>query len=59
MSISNWIAYVATIVFPIGNVIVRGIVACMVAGSFAANFQLTNDHIAPVSNIAGTANPWV
>ena len=49
----------ATIVFPVGNVIVRGIVVCTVAGSFAANFQLTNDHVAPVSNIDGTADPWV
>ena len=48
-----------TIVFPIGNSIVRGIVVCTVAGSFATNFQLTNDLMMPVSSISGTANLWV
>ena len=49
----------ATIVFPVGNITIRGIVVYMVAGSFAASLQLTNDHVAPVSKISGTANPWV
>ena len=38
---------------------VRGVMVCMVAGSFAANLQLMNNHVAPVSSIIGTANPWV
>ena len=45
--------------FPVGNITVKGIVVCMVAGSFAASLQLTNDHVVPVSNIASTANLWV
>ena len=49
----------ATLVFHIGKVIVRGVVVYTVAGSFTANFQLTNNHMAPVSNITGAANPWV
>ena len=49
----------ATIVFPVGNVTARDIVVYTLAGSFAASFQLTNDHIAPVSNIAGTVSLWV
>ena len=39
----------ATIVFPIGNIMVRGIIVCTIAGSFAANLQLTNDCLAPVA----------
>ena len=54
---SNCIANVATNVFPIGNIMVKGIMDCMVAGSFPASLQLTNDRVAPVSNIAGTVNP--
>ena len=38
---------------------VRGVMVYRIAGSFAANLRLTNDHVAPVSSIAGTANPWV
>ena len=49
----------ATIVFPIGNITVRGVMVCIIAGSFAANLQLTNDRVVPVSSIAGTTNPWV
>ena len=49
----------AIIVFPIGNVTVRGVVVCMVAGSFAAILKLTNDCMVLVANIADTANPWV
>ena len=49
----------AIIVFPVGNITVSGVMVYTIAGSFAANFQLTNDHIAPVSSIAGAANPWV
>ena len=56
---SNYIDAVITDVFPVGNVIVKGIVVCIVAGSFAASLWLTNDRIAPISNIASTANPWV
>ena len=32
---------------------------CMVANSFFASLQLTNDYVKPVSNIADTENPWV
>ena len=46
----------AVIVFPVGNITVRGVVVYTIAGSFAANLWLTNDHIAPVSSIAGTVN---
>ena len=49
----------ATIVFPVGNVMVRGVVVYAIAGSLAANLQLTNNHVVPVSSIAGTANPRV
>ena len=56
---SNWIADVVAIVFPVGNVTVRGVVVYTVAGSCAANLWLTNDRVAPVSSMAGTANPWV
>ena len=49
----------AIIVFLVGNVTVSGVVIYTIAGSFAANLQLMNDRIAPVSSIAGTANPWV
>ena len=48
---SSCIAAVATNVFHIGNVMVKGIVVCSVAGSFAASLRLTNDCIVPVSNI--------
>ena len=47
----------AVIVFPVGNVTIRGVIVYTIAGSFAANLQLTNDWIAPMSSIAGTANP--
>ena len=59
ISISNWIADVIVIVFPVGNVTVRGDVVCTVAGNCAASLWLTNDCVAPVSSMAGTANPWV
>ena len=59
ISISNWIADVVVIVFPVGNITVRGAVVCTVAGNCAANLRLTNDRIAPVSSMAGIANPWV
>ena len=55
----KFIADVATNVFPIGNVTGRGIVICMVASSFSASLQLTNNHVVPVSNMADTANLWV
>ena len=35
---------------------VTGIMGCTVVGDFAASLQFTNDRVAPVSNIAGTAN---
>ena len=59
ISISNWIADVVVIISPVGNVTIRGVVVYTVAGSCAANLWLMNDHIAPMSSIAGTANPWV
>ena len=59
ISISNWIADVVVIVFPVGNVTVRGDIVYTVAGNCAANLRLTNDRIAPVSSMAGTENPWV
>ena len=37
ISISNWTTDVAIIVFPIGNVTVRGIMVYTIAGSFATN----------------------
>ena len=58
MSIFSYVANMATSVFSIGNVIVIGIMVYMVAGIFSASLWLTNDHMAPVSNMAGTANPW-
>ena len=57
ISISNWIADVVVIVSPVGSVTVRGAIVCTVAGNCAANLQLTNDCVAPMSSIAGTANP--
>ena len=56
---SNWIDVVATIGFSIGNVMVRGIIVCTIARSFAANLRLANDHVVPVFSTAGTANLWV
>ena len=53
---SKYIANVATNVFPIGKIMVKGILGCMVANSFVASLQLSNDHVVPVSSIAGTAN---
>ena len=47
----------AVIIFPVGNVTIRGVIVYTIAGSFAANLWLTNDHVAPVSSIAGTASP--
>ena len=46
-------------VFPISNVVIKGVMDCMVAGSFAASLWLANERVVPTSNIAGTANPWV
>ena len=57
ISISNWIADVVVIVFPVGSVTVRGAAVCTVAGNCAANLWLMNYRIAPVSSMAGTANP--
>ena len=45
--------------FLVSNVTVSGVVVYTIASSFAANLQLKNDRVAPVSSIAGTANPWV
>ena len=56
ISMSNYIAIVATNVFPIGNATIKGIMVCMVAGSFSTNLWLTNDHVAPTSNIAEIVN---
>ena len=49
----------ATIVFPIGNIMVRGVQVYTIAGSFAASLWLINNHVAPVASIAGTENPQV
>ena len=56
---SNYIANMATNVFPVNNVILKGTMGCMVAGSFYASLQLTNDRVALVSSIAGTVTLWV
>ena len=56
---SNCIANVATNAFPVGNIMVNGIMGCMVADSLSASLKLMNYCVAPVSNISGTANPWV
>ena len=56
---SNCIVNIATNVFPICNVMVKGIVVCMIAGIFTASIQLTNNCMAPISNIASTVNSWV
>ena len=56
---SNWMADIVVIVFPVGNITIRSIVVYTVAGSCAANLWLTNDHVASMSSMAGTANPWV
>ena len=56
---SNCIANIATNVFHIGNIIVKNFISCTIAGSFAASFLLTNNRVAPVSIIAGTAKPLV
>ena len=53
---SNCLVNVATNVFPVGNITVKGVVVCTVVGSFSASLQLTNDYVVPVSNIAGTEN---
>ena len=45
--------------FLVGNITIRGVIVHTIAGSFVANLWLMNDHIAPVSSIAGTANPWM
>ena len=55
----NCMANMATNVFPIGNIIIKGIVICMVAGSFTASLQFTNNCVAPVFNKVGTANSWI
>ena len=55
----NYLAGVATNVFPVGNIMVKGIMGCTVDSSFCASLWLTNDHVASVSTIAGTSNPWV
>ena len=59
ISISSFIARVANNFLPIGNVMVKGVMVHTVASSFSASLQLTNDHMALVSNIAHTANLWV
>ena len=52
-------ANVATNTSPVSNITVKGVVVCILASSFAASLQLTNNYVAPVSNIAGTGKPWV
>ena len=53
---SKFITILASNVFPIGNVMVRGFMVYIVAGSFFASLQLTNNYMAPVSSIADTEN---
>ena len=50
---------VATNDFPVINIIVKGIMGCMVAVNFSASLWLTNDCMVSVSNMAKTANPWL
>ena len=57
--ISNYVAKLETNVFPVGNVMVRGIMGYMIAGSFSVSLQLTNNCVSPVFKIADTENPWV
>ena len=52
-------AYVATNIFPVGIVMVKGVMGYMVAGSFYTSLGITNDCIVSVSNMADTAHPWV
>ena len=56
---SNYLAYVATNVFPVSIVIVKGVVGCTVAGSLSASLQLINNCVMLVSNMTDAANPWV
>ena len=55
----SFFSQVETNDLPICNVMFRGVVVHTVAGSFFASLQLTKNHMAPVSNIADTVNPWV
>ena len=57
INISNFMADGATSVFLVGNIMVKGIMGCMVASSFSASLLLTNNRMVPVSNIASAANP--
>ena len=59
IGISNYISEVATNVFPIGKITVRGIMVCTIAGRFFASLQLTNNCVEPVSSIADITNPWI
>ena len=59
MCISNFIAWVVTNVLLIVNAIVRGIISCIVIGSFSASLKLKIKRVVPVSNISGTVNPCV
>ena len=55
----NSMANVATNVIPVGNITIKGIMGYTVASNFFASLQLTNVRVAPVSNMADTANAWV
>ena len=56
---SNYLYYVGTSAFLVSNAMAKGIMVYVVASSFSSRFRLTNDHVAPVSNMVGTVNPWV
>ena len=56
---SNYITDVVTSVLPVGYVTVKDVMGCTVAGSLSASLQLMNDHVVPLSNMAGIANLWV
>ena len=55
----NYIADVATNVFPTGNIKVGVVIVYMLAGSFSASLLLTNECLVPISNMADNANLWV
>ena len=59
MNISNYIARVATNVLLVDSITNIDIISYAVTNSFSTSQQLTNNYIAPVSNIADTKNLWV
>ena len=59
IGISNSIAIVGTNVFPVGNATSRSFIVCTVTANSYPSLRLTNNHMAPVFNIADTMNLWV